>query len=72
MKPPNFDDVDLGIICIAVILIIISIALIFSDQINAGLGVIGGGITAIATLAGRRIKNNSNNGEDNGINNEKK
>lgn len=60
---PNFDDVDLGIICISIILVIISVALIFNNAIGEGLGVIGGGITAIATLAGRKSK--TTNGEDN-------
>ena len=64
MNMPNFDDVDLGIISIAIILIVISIALIFSDKIETGLGVIGGGITAIGTLAGRKNKP-SNNGDSN-------
>lgn len=61
---PNIDDIDLGIICISIIVITISIALIFTKEITTGLGVIGGGITAIATLAGRRVKNNGTNGEN--------
>lgn len=65
MNAPNFDDVDLGIICIALILIVISVALIFSNKIETGLGVIGGGITAIGTLAGRKNNKPSNNGDSN-------
>lgn len=68
MKAPNFDDVDLGIICISVILTIVTVALIFNNTISEGLGVIGGGITAIAALAGRRIKTPEDYGEDNGKN----
>lgn len=63
-KIPNFDDVDLGIICILIILIVISIALILTNAVKEGLGVVGGGITAIATLAGRRIKNNGGDNND--------
>jgi len=61
---PNIDDIDLGIICISIIIITISIALIFTGEIKEGLGVIGGGITAIATLAGRRVKPSGLNGEN--------
>lgn len=64
VKIPNFDDVDLGIICILIILIVISIALILTNAVKEGLGVVGGGITAIATLAGRRIKNNGGDNND--------
>lgn len=61
MKIPNFDDVDLGIIAITVITIIVSIALALTSQVKDGLGFTATGITAIATLAGRKIKNGDNN-----------
>lgn len=51
---PNFDDIDLGIICITVIVAVVGLALAFTGKITAGLGFMGTGITAIATLAGRR------------------
>lgn len=61
MKIPNFDDIDLGIIAITVIMLVIAIALAMTAQIKDGLGIIGTGVTAIATLAGRKIKDNSAN-----------
>lgn len=53
----NFDDVDLGIIAIAVICVIAVIVLAIFKSFPAELAaVLSPGITAIATLAGRRIK----------------
>lgn len=61
-KRMDWDDVDLGIMAIGLIcvllLILLIVYLLTKDNANVGgiLGVIGSGITAIATLAGRRVK----------------
>jgi len=63
VKVPNFDDVDLGIIAIATILVVALIVIAFkvSDAtgLKESLAFLGVGITAIATLAGRKVKQDS-------------
>lgn len=60
MKVPNFDDVDLGIVAIALIVLaaIVIIGLKADDAVGLkeGLAFIAVGVTAISTLAGRREK----------------
>lgn len=71
VKPKRYDwdDVDLGIITIGVICILVvlltTVYLFVNKEANVGVlvGVIASGITAIATLAGRRIKNNGSGEE---------
>jgi hypothetical protein len=57
---PDFDDVDLGIIAITVILVVVGTTLATMGKLEMGLGVIGTGITAISTLAGRKPKKGDN------------
>jgi len=61
---PNFDDVDLGIITIGAVLLLVGSVLAFKGQMVEGLGFMGGGITAIAALAGKSKKQNGG-GTDN-------
>lgn len=61
MKIPNFDDVDLGIISITIITITVALTL----QGSEGLGFAATGITAIATLAGRKKNNGDNKKNEN-------
>lgn len=60
MSVPNFDDVDLGIIVIGLVLlaaiVVIAINVTDVEGLKECLSFLGLGITAISTLAGRREK----------------
>jgi uncharacterized membrane protein YkgB len=51
MKMPDFDNIDLAIMVIGIVLMVVAIGLMFKGQLNAGLGFLGGGVSAIAGLA---------------------
>jgi hypothetical protein len=48
---PNFDNIDLAIIVIGIIMLGVGIALSVKGEIKEGLGFLGTGIAAIAGLA---------------------
>jgi hypothetical protein len=60
MKIPNFDDVDLGIIAILLIAIgvVIVVAILIFNTLDpaAAISILGLCVTAISTLAGRKLK----------------
>jgi hypothetical protein len=51
MTVPDFDNIDLAIIVIGLVMIVVAIGLMISGKIEAGLGFLGTGVTAIAGLA---------------------
>jgi hypothetical protein len=54
---PDFDDKDLAIICITIIVILPGLLLAWKGNIDSGLSLMTAGVTAIAALATGRKKN---------------
>ena len=48
---PDFDNIDLAIIVIGIVMIMVGLALSFKGEIEKGLGFLGTGVAAIAGLA---------------------
>lgn len=55
---PDFDNIDLAIIVIGVIMLLVGITLSFKGEIKEGIGFLGTGVAAIAGLAKGSINGN--------------
>ena len=51
MTIPDFDNIDLAIIVIGLVMVVVAVGLIVKGKVETGLGFLGAGLAAIAGLA---------------------